>query len=170
MNAEQPNFIIRPFQDQDWPGVWRILEPVFRAGETYPAPPDITEADARIYWIDTPTATYVAVDNNGTILGTFYIRPNQPGLGAHVCNCGYIVAQEAQGKGVASAMCRHSQTEALRLGFTAMQFNLVVATNTRAVRLWQHMGFTVVGTLPGAFNHKRLGFVDAYVLFKTLKG
>jgi RimJ/RimL family protein N-acetyltransferase len=112
-------------------------------------------------WIEKPSATYVAVDENNEVLGSYYINPNHPALGAHVCNCGYIVAEEARGKGIASEMCKHSQREAISRGFRAMQYNLVVSTNEGAVRLWKRHGFEVVGTLPEAFRHPRLGFVDA---------
>ena len=159
---------IRQYAPGDWPALWAIMEPVFRAGETYAYDPAITEAEAQRVWIELPAATYVAVDEAGMLLGTYYIKPNQPGLGAHVCNCGYIVAAAARGQGIASRLCEHSQDEARRLGFRAMQFNLVVSTNTGAVRLWQTLGFPIVGTLPGAFNHPLLGYVDAYVMYKQL--
>jgi ribosomal protein S18 acetylase RimI-like enzyme len=161
-------FKVRPIEEADWQGVWHIIEPVFRAGETYPYPMDISEQEAHRNWVDTPTATYVVIDENEDVLGTYYIKPNQPGLGAHVCNCGYIVAENARGRGVASEMCKHSQAEAQAQGFTAMQYNLVVSTNEGAVQLWQSQGFEIVGTLTGAFKHARLGFVDAYVMYKEL--
>ena len=100
---------IRTFEKRDWPAVWKIIEPVFRAGETYPFSPDITEEEAHQVWIEMPAATFVAVDDSNEVLGTYYIKPNQPALGAHVCNCGYIVAENARGKGIASQMCEHSQ-------------------------------------------------------------
>ena len=159
---------IRSRQATDWPALWAIMEPVFRAGETYAFDPAITEVEAHRVWVELPAATYVAVDEVGTLLGTYYIKPNQPGLGAHVCNCGYIVAAAARGQGIAARLCEHSQDEARRLGFRAMQFNLVVSTNSGAVRLWQQLGFPIVGTLPGAFRHPRLGYVDAYVMYKQL--
>ncbi|MGF1515928.1 MAG: GNAT family N-acetyltransferase [Elainellaceae cyanobacterium] len=158
---------IRPAELGDWPSVWAIIEPVFRAGETYAFSPDLSEDEARHIWIDAPKATYIA-EAQGEVLGTYYIKPNQPALGAHVCNCGYIVGAQARGKGVASQMCEHSQREALRLGFRAMQFNLVVSTNEIAVRLWEKLGFSIVGTLPNAFKHSKLGFVDAFVMYKGL--
>jgi L-amino acid N-acyltransferase YncA len=160
--------IIRPITEPDWDGVWAIIEPVFRAGETYAYSPDITKEDAFGVWVSAPKATYVATDENATVLGTYYIKPNQPALGAHVCNCGYIVAEQARGQGIASEMCKHSQLEALALGYCAMQFNLVVSTNAGAIRLWDSLGFTTIGTLPGAFDHKALGYVDALVMYKTL--
>lgn len=159
---------IRPYQPSDWPAIWPILQSTFASGDTYAYSPDSTEEDIHTAWIDYPQATYVATDAAGQILGTFFIKPNQTGLGDHVCNCGYVVAAAAQGQGIAAAMCEHSQIEAVRLGFLAMQFNLVVSTNERAVRLWKRLGFAVVGTLPGAFRHQKLGRVDAFVMFKTL--
>ncbi len=160
---------ISPLEKTDWPSAWKLIEPVFRSGETYPYSPDISEEEARKVWIDLPAATYIAKNGEGAILGTYYIKPNQPGSGSHVCNCGYIVGQAARGKGVATTMCEHSQKEAVQLGFRAMQFNLVVSTNTGAVRLWQKLGFEIVGTLPGAFNHPGLGFVDAFIMYKQLQ-
>ncbi|WP_304641092.1 GNAT family N-acetyltransferase [Pseudomonas sp.] len=160
---------IRAFEAADWPSVWDILRPVFRAGETYSYAPDISEADARKAWIDAPAQTFVALDEQGELLGTYFIKPNQPGLGAHVCNCGYVVAERARGRGLASAMCEHSQRIAPQMGFRAMQYNLVVSTNEGAVRLWQKLGFTVVGQLPGAFRHPVHGYVDALVMYKLLQ-
>jgi ribosomal protein S18 acetylase RimI-like enzyme len=160
--------IIREFQPGDWPACWRVIEPVFRAGHTYAVPPDISEQEAQELWISKPTATYVAVAKNGELLGTYYIKPNQPGNGAHVCNCGYIVADRARGRGIAFRMCEHSQREALVMGFRAMQYNLVVSTNVAAVHLWKRHGFEIVGTLPEAFRQSRLSFVDAFVMFKRL--
>jgi ribosomal protein S18 acetylase RimI-like enzyme len=160
--------IIRLLESSDWPDVWKMIEPVFRAGRTYPTPPDIEEPEARHYWIDTPEATFVAVDNE-KIVGTYYLKPNQVGLGSHVCNCGYIVAEDARGRGIASAMCAHSQEEARERGYKAMQFNLVVSTNKASVHLWKKHGFQTVGTLPSAFHDLECGYVDAYVMFKELK-
>lgn len=159
---------IRPFETKDWDGVWGVIATVFRAGETYPFSPEITKDEAFRAWITAPAATYVATDGGTEILGTYYIKPNQPALGAHVCNCGYIVAEQARGQGVASELCKHSQQQALAQGFRAMQFNLVISTNEGAVRLWQSLGFDIVGTLPGAFRHARLGYVDAHIMFKLL--
>lgn len=160
--------IIRSFLPSDWPAVWGMLEPVFRAGETYSYAMEISEAEGRHAWVDYPAATFVAEDEAGQILGTYFIKANQPGQGAHVCNCGYVVSPAARGQGIASALCEHSQQEAVRRGFRAMQYNLVVSTNRGAVRLWQSLGFAIVGTLPGAFRHPTLGYVDAYVMYKTL--
>lgn len=159
---------IRSFEAQDWAASWRIIEPVFRAGETFPLSPDVTREEAYEYWVATPSATFVATDEDRNILGSYYIRPNQPALGSHVCNCGYIVDEGCRGKGIASAMGEHSLREAVELGFRAMQFNLVVATNEPSLYLWKKLGFEVVGRLPGAFRHRRHGFVDAFVMYKQL--
>lgn len=159
---------VREVEAADWPAVWRIVEPVFRRGDTYAISPAITEAEAKTYWLESPQATFVALDDDGAILGTYYLKPNQAGGGAHVCNCGYIVDANARGRRVASEMCAHSQREAVARGFRAMQFNFVVSTNEGAIRLWQRHGFNVVGTLPGAFFHPDRGYVDAFVMYKRL--
>jgi ribosomal protein S18 acetylase RimI-like enzyme len=159
---------IRPFTESDWPAVWPILQTTFAAGDTYTFSPQSTEAEIHKAWVELPAATFVAVDDAGMIQGSYFIKPNQPGLGAHVCNCGYVVSKAAQGQGIAAQMCEHSQKLALEMGFRAMQFNFVVATNTGAVRLWQKLGFEIVGTLPQVFQHQKLGFVDAFVMFKYL--
>jgi ribosomal protein S18 acetylase RimI-like enzyme len=158
---------IRPATADDDHAIWRILEPTFRAGETYPIPRDVSRADALAYWRTPGHAVFVAEDG-GAIVGTYYLRANNRGAGDHVANCGYIVAPNAMGRGVARAMCGHSLTEAKTRGFAAMQFNFVIASNERAVRLWQSTGFEIVGRLPGAFRHPRLGPVDAFVMVRTL--
>lgn len=158
---------IRPADDADRDAIWAMLEPVLRAGETYALPKDWARADALAFWMQPGHAVFVAEADVGT-LGTYYLKANQKGPGDHVCNCGYVTTAAAQGKGVARAMCLHSQEEARVRGFRAMQFNAVVATNTRAVRLWESLGYATVGRLPGAFRHPRAGFVDALVMFKTL--
>ena len=160
---------IRPFEETDWDCTWQIIEPVFRSGETYAFSPEISEDEAHKVWIETPSATYVALGKRNEILGTYYLKANQPGLGSHICNCGYIVGENARGKGIASEMCVHSQQEAIAKGFRAMQYNLVVSTNEGAIRLWKKHGFQVVGTLPKAFRHSRLGYIDALVMYKQLQ-
>ena len=110
----------------------------------------------------------MAENSQAEIVGSYYLKPNQPGLGSHVCNAGYVVAEVAWGQGIGTALCHHSQAQARAAGFRAMQFNLVVSTNHGAVYLWQKLGFTVVGTLPAAFNHRRYGYVDALVMYKLL--
>jgi RimJ/RimL family protein N-acetyltransferase len=159
---------IRKLREADWPAVWPMLHATIAAGDSYSFSPQSTEDEIRRIWVQLPSATFVACDDRGAILGTYFIKPNQPGLGDHVCNCGYVVAPPFQGKGIAAAMCEHSQRVAVELGFRAMQFNFVVSTNERAVRLWERLGFAVVGRLPGAFRHQQLGFVDALVMFKAL--
>ena len=159
--------LIRPSEPRDDEAIWRILEPIFRAGETYPLPRDISRNDALAYWQSPGHAVFVAEDK-GAIVGSYYLRANNRGGGQHVANCGYVVAPDAFGHGVARAMCAHSLVQARERGFTAMQFNFVIASNERAVRLWQDLGFAIVGRLPGAFRHPRLGLVDAYVMVRSL--
>ncbi|HVV61564.1 MAG TPA: N-acetyltransferase [Pseudolabrys sp.] len=158
---------VRAATDGDDDAIWRILEPTFRAGETYPIPRDISRDAALAYWRTPGHAVFVAEDG-GRIFGTYYLRANNRGGGAHVCNCGYMVAPDAYGRGVARAMCEHSLRVARERGFRAMQFNFVIASNERAVKLWQSCGFVIVGTLPGAFEHPTRGFVDAYVMHRKL--
>jgi ribosomal protein S18 acetylase RimI-like enzyme len=159
--------LIRPVRADDTAAIWSIIEPTIRAGETYALDPQMSEADALAYWLGTDKETFV-VEEGGAILGTYYIRPNQAGGGAHVCNCGYITSAAALGRGVARRMCQHSLDHARRRGYRAMQFNFVVSTNDRAVRLWESLGFQIVGRLPLAFRHPTLGYVDALVMFRTL--
>ncbi len=161
------NVVIRPAAPADNDAIWAILEPTFRAGETYPIPRDITRADALTYWRAAGHEVFVA-EAEGHVLGTYYLRANNRGGGAHVANCGYMVAPEAGGRGVARAMCQDSLERARRRGFRAMQFNFVIASNERAVHLWQSCGFSVVGRLPEAFAHPRLGLVDALVMVRNL--
>jgi ribosomal protein S18 acetylase RimI-like enzyme len=161
------NPAIRPATPTDDDALWRILEPTFRAGETYPIPRDVSRAEALAYWRNAGHAVFVA-EQGGEIVGTYYLRANNKGGGAHVANCGYMVAADAMGRGVARAMCAHSLDEARARGFAAMQFNFVISSNTRAVMLWQRCGFEICGMLPGAFEHPELGKVDALVMFRRL--
>jgi ribosomal protein S18 acetylase RimI-like enzyme len=158
---------IRPATDADWSAIWAAIAPTIRAGATYALPRHMSEADARAYWCGPDRDVFVA-EIDGLITGSYFLRANQAGPGAHVSNAGYIVHPRFAGRGVATALCAHSLEEARARGFRAMQFNFVVSSNVRAVRLWQHMGFAIVGTLPGAFAHPDLGFVDAYVMFRSL--
>jgi len=158
---------IRPYRPEDWEEVWEILRPVFRSAKTYAVDPEIDEEAARDYWTRQPLHTLVA-EEAGRILGTYYLKANHPGPGSHVCNCGYIVAPETRGRGVAERMCLHSQELAEASGFRAMQFNLVVSSNAPAIHLWKKLGFEIVGRLPEAFRHPNHGFVDAFVMFKRL--
>lgn len=159
---------IRRFEPADWLQLWPLLRATFETGDTYAYAPDSPAADIRRIWTEAPAATFVACGPDGRVIGTYFIKANQPGLGSHVCNCGHVVAPAAQGRGIAAALCEHSQREAVAMDFRAMQFNLVVSTNERAVRLWQRLGFKVVGTLPRAFHHMKLGYVDALVMYKEL--
>lgn len=127
----------------------------------------MSEADALTYWMGADKETFIAEDA-GEIVGTYYMRPNQGGGGRHVCNCGYMTSSAATGRGIASRMCEHSIDQARLRGYRAMQFNFVVSTNKGAVRLWEKMGFEIVGRLPEAFHHPSKGFVDALVMFQTL--
>jgi ribosomal protein S18 acetylase RimI-like enzyme len=158
---------IRPATEADRAGILAIVAPVLHAGETYAIDRTLTEAQVLAYWFASSHEVFVAEDD-GAILGTYYLMANQGGGGAHVANCGYMTAPAAQGKGVARAMCQHSLRRAAERGFRAMQFNHVVSTNTRAVALWQSLGFYIVGTLPKAFNHPAHGYVDSFVMFRPL--
>lgn len=162
-----PDVLIRPAISSDHDALWRILAPVIRAGETYALPRDMNREDALAYWNGPDRRTFVA-ENGGQVVGTYYLRANQAGGGAHVANCGYMVGADQAGKGVGGALCDHSLDKARAAGFRAMQFNFVVSTNEGAVRLWRAKGFGIVGRLPGAFDHPRLGFVDALAMFRAL--
>jgi ribosomal protein S18 acetylase RimI-like enzyme len=158
---------IRPAGPDDNASIWRVMEPIIRAGETYALPRDMSEADALPYWHAPAHAVFVA-ERESEVVGTYYLRRNQSGGGAHVANCAYMSAGWATGQGVARAMCAHSLEHARSRGFRAMQFNFVVASNTRAVALWQTFSFQIVGRLPQAFAHPTLGYVDAYVMYRAL--
>lgn len=158
---------IRPATPADAAAIWRIIGPVIRTGETYALPRDMPERDALAYWLGDDRETFVAV-SGGEILGTYYLRPNQQGGGAHVANCGYMTDAAATGRGLARRMCEHSLEQTRVRGYRAMQFNFVVSTNERAVRLWQSLGFEILARLPLAFHHPTRGYVDALVMFRTL--
>lgn len=158
---------VRATQTEDNDAVWAILEPVIRGGETYTLARNMGRDEALAFWFAKGQEVFVAEDE-GVVVGTYFLRANQGGGGAHVANCGYVTALEANGKGVARAMCTHSLERAKQRGFRAMQFNFVVSSNERAVRLWKSFGFEIVGRLPGAFLHPKLGYTDAYVMYRTL--
>ncbi|MBV8099678.1 MAG: GNAT family N-acetyltransferase [Verrucomicrobia bacterium] len=154
-------------REKDSDAVWAILEPVIRAGETYALDHDLTREQALAYWFSDEHEVFVA-DDGTQIVGTYFLHPNQKGGGSHVANCGYVTAAAASGKGIARRMCSHSLECAKNRGFQAMQFNFVVKTNARAVRLWESLGFNIVGTLPEAFLHPVHGYTDAYVMYRML--
>ena len=159
---------IRHATKNDFEKIWPIFHEIVSAGETYGYERDTSKEQAWRLWMELPRKTFVA-EEDGEILGTYYIKTNNAGPGSHVCNCGYMVPSKARGKGIATAMCEHSQELALELGYKAMQFNFVAASNAGAVRLWTKLGFETVGRLPKAFQHPTEGYVDALVMYKWLK-
>src|SRR5437870_2632133 len=148
--------------------IWQFFQAVVAKGDTYVSDPDISRGKALAYWLGPKTRCYVALSDHG-IVGSYILKVNQPGLGSHVANAGFMVSPSARGRGIGRAMAEHCLHEARRLGFRAMQFNFVVATNRTALRLWKDLGFKIVGTLPGAFRHSRRGFVDVYVMYLRLR-
>jgi ribosomal protein S18 acetylase RimI-like enzyme len=165
--TERMPVTIRPGTSADDSAIWALLEPVFRAAETYCLPRDIGRADALGYWSDAPHKVFV-FEEDGQTLGTYFLTPNQRGGGRHVCNCGFVTAREARGRGVARQMLTHALAFARTDGYSAMQFNFVVSTNERAILIWKEFGFEVVGRLPGAFLSPGNGYVDALVMYRHL--
>jgi L-amino acid N-acyltransferase YncA len=158
---------IRSARHADRDAIWKIFHEIVAVGDTYALDPDLSRKEALQYWCGKNTRAYVA-ENGGRIVGTYILRPNQSGGGSHVANAAFMVASDAQGQGVGRAMGEHCLSEARRLGFRAIQFNFVVSTNESAVRLWQELGFKIVGTLPGAFCHPEKGYVDVYVMYRLI--
>jgi len=158
---------IRPATKEDGDAIWEIFHAVVATGDTYAFDPNISRDDALACWMRSDTHTYVAKQEQ-QIVGTYILRANQAGGGSHVANAAFMVATNARGLGVGRAMAEHCLAEASRLDFRAMQFNFVVSTNESAVRLWKNLGFKIVGTLPHAFHHPAKGFVDVYVMFRSL--
>lgn len=158
---------IRAAAEADRDAVWRIMEPVIRAGEAFALPRDMDCDAALAHWFQ-PDRTIFVAEESGQVAGTCYLRANRPGPGAHVANAGFMVAGDAGGRGLGEALCAHMLAAAKAADFRSMQFNFVVASNERAVRLWQRMGFVIAGRLPNAFKHPHLGFVDALVMFRDL--
>ncbi len=158
---------IRQATAEDWVAIWPIFHAVVGRGETYCYDPEIGREEALRLWMVAPAIAYIALED-GTVVGTYMLRPNQPSLGAHVANAGFMVAPEASGRGVGRAMGLHALAEAKRLGYAAMQFNCVVQSNKSAVALWQSLGFAIVGTVPQAFRHRTLGLTDVYVMHRIL--
>ena len=156
---------IREATNRDLDAIWPIFHEIVSAGDTYAYPVDTDKEQAGKIWIEDPRKTYLFEDD-GSVLGTYYLKTNQSGPGEHVCNCGYMVSSSARGRGLATAMCEHSQQIARELGYKAMQFNFVASSNEGAIRLWNKLGFDTVCHLPKAFNHPKLGCIDALVMYK----
>lgn len=166
------NWHVTRASEQDWPGIWEIFQDVISTGDTFAYAPETTEMEAHDLWMQrgthgTGAEPYVVRDGD-EIIGTFTLRPNHHGLGAHVANAGYMVKASHRGRGIARAMCQFSLEEARRQGYRSMQFNYVVSTNMRAVELWQSMGFRIIGIAPGSFRHATHGFVDIYIMHRML--
>ena len=159
--------MIREMREADFELFWPTFKAIVQAEETYAFDPQLTQVAACELWLKSPIKTYV-FEEDGDILGSYYIKMNAMGPSAHISNCGYMVSEKARGKGVARKMCLHSQVIAKELGFKAMQFNSVVSTNEIAIKLWQRLGFKIIGTIPEAYKHKELGLVDSYVMHKLL--
>ena len=158
---------IRAGTEADHDAIWDIFYAVVAAGDTYAFEPEMSRNDALAYWFRAGTRPYVA-ENDGRVVGTYTLKPNQAGAGSHVANAAFMVAPEARGFGVGRKMGEHCLGEARRLGFRAMQFNFVVSTNTAAIHLWHQLGFKIAGTLSGAFRHPEKGYVDVYVMYRSL--
>lgn len=167
MIFDRADLRIRPATAADHDPIWAILEPVYRAGETYCVPRDISREDALADWCAAPFSVFVA-EAGGRVLGTSHVGRNRPGGGGHVANASFATAPAARGGGVAAALVAHAKVWARAQGFRAMQFNFVVATNADAVHSWQKAGFAIAGRLPGAFLHPSQGYVDALVMYHDL--
>ena len=158
---------ITPATSADEERIWALLQPVFSAGDTYAVDPLIDRDAAIAYWMEADKTAFI-LRIEGQAVGTYYIRPNHPGGGAHICNCGFITAPSARGKGVARRMLDHALIEAKQQGYRAMQFNFVLASNQRALAIWQRNGFATIGRIPQAFLHPKQGYVDALILHRSL--
>ncbi|MEQ9426505.1 MAG: GNAT family N-acetyltransferase [Cyclobacteriaceae bacterium] len=158
---------IRAASPEDRGAIWEIFSEVIKSGDTYVMHPETPKSDLDKHWLAPYMHTYVA-ENDGQVLATYIIKPNQIDLGSHVANASYMVHPNAQGQGIGKLMCEHSLVEAKRLGFLAMQFNIVVSTNVGAVKVWEKFGFKTIGTIPKGFNHMKQGLVDAYIMYREL--
>ena len=167
MTQTDPALLIRRATHEDWPMIWPIVAAVIASGDSYSLAPEAPEDDARAYWMADGNKTYVALLGDD-VVGSYVLRANQQGLGSHVANGSYMVRPGQFGRGIGAALGEHSLAEARAAGFLAMQFNAVVSTNTRAVALWQRLGFVIVGTVPKAFRHRQLGLVDFHVMHRFL--
>lgn len=159
--------VIRKASEADKPAAWLIIKEVIAGGDTYVFDPATPEAEMIDYWFSPEKHNYVA-EADGKIAGIFWLKSNHPGLGSHVANAAYMVSPDAKGKGIGRRMAEYSLTEAKRLGFSAMQFNFVVKNNEATVNLWRSAGFEIIGEIPDAFRHKKLGLTNAYVMFRKL--
>ncbi|MHA7141347.1 GNAT family N-acetyltransferase [Arthrobacter sp. Sr33] len=162
---------VREATEADWPALWAIMEPVLRAGETYCWDAELSEAQARVEWLAPSDATmrvYVAEVPGGAVVGTAQLHANRGGGGSHVANASFLVAGDAGGRGVGRFLAGRVLSQAREQGYRAMQFNAVVETNTRAVRLWESLGFGILTTVPGAFRHPTEGFVGLHLMFREL--
>ena len=174
MEGNSPNYLekilmanIRETLEEDFDQIWKIFQQIVSAGETFAIHRNASKIEAHKIWIEQPQKTFVCVENKN-IMGTYYLKNNHGGERCHVCNCGYMVATEAEGKGLGTMMCVHSQNIAKELGYKAMQFNFVLVSNKQAVSLWTKLGFDTVGKIPKAFDHPKIGYVDALVMHKWL--
>ena len=158
---------ICPATEADKPAVWGIIKAVIAGGDTYVFDPETPEEEMISYWFSPEKHVYVA-DENGEILGTYWLKANQPGLGDHIGNGAYMVSPEAKGKKIGKMMAQHSIEEAKRIGYHAIQFNFVVKSNTVAVNLWKSVGFDIIGEIPDAFRHKLHGLTNAYIMYRKL--
>jgi L-amino acid N-acyltransferase YncA len=154
--------------EKDYDGVWEIFLHVISGGDVFSFEPNTPKADLKKLWFADNMDTFVAVDNLGKVVGSYYVKPNQPGLGSHIANAGYMVHPDEKGKGIGKLLCQHSIAFAREKGYSGMQFNMVVSTNESAVKLWKSFGFSIIGTIPQAFRHQRLGLVDTYIMYRRL--
>lgn len=158
---------IRRADISDYEPIWAIFSDIISKGDTYVFDPGTPKSHLKIHWFADEMTTFVA-EQNGRIAGTYIIKPNLPGLGDHIANCSYMVSQDVQGKGVGTAMCKHSIRFATEQGYRGMQFNVVVSTNEAAIHLWKKIGFKIIGVTPKGFRHPMLGPVDTFIMFKDL--
>jgi ribosomal protein S18 acetylase RimI-like enzyme len=168
LGAALKDIVIRPATEADFDSMWTIFQELIASGDTYYFAAETSRDDCHAYWFGRGIKTWVAVLNTGRLLGMYRLLPNQLDRGSHVANASFMVSPAAQGVGIGKMLGRHCLEQARRDGFLAMQFNYVVSTNVSAVLLWKRLGFSVIGTLPRAYRHKQLGFVDVYVMYKFL--
>lgn len=153
---------------KDYDDIWEIFSNVIQTGDTYVFDPNTPKESLLKLWLADYMDTFVAVDDNGKIVGTYFIKANQIDLGSHIANCGYMVNPKSQGKGIGKLLCEHSIEFAKQKGFLGIQFNIVVSTNTNAINLWKKLGFEIIGTTPKGFRHKELGLMDTYIMYRAL--